>query len=395
MDENRISELLLASAREIPVPEGLNPEAVRKKLEQTAAELRVKKRNHRKLWQRSLTAAAMVVLCAGLIVLGRNGLRDSSSSATAEMASAEAAGGSSAADAGAVPETAAAPENQDGGSFGESEYAGGRSTEAVNVPDFESLYAQAGSYDDVREYLAGQNSAGQVSDSSEMGTEIPGESTDDGSTYILDGRTLKILTPGDDGSDAEEMELQEIRDGDVLMAAYAEGKLLRLVVGTEEDTRVLLYDLSAEGQPLLLGEGAQDGAYVDSAEENGNIWLVTELTLASPAGESTETADAAGEEVPEWLPRVNGQTVPPENIYLSSQGGSHAWVVASFSEEAPDSYARNLMIAGGDGIMMLSGGDVILQEQKTDESGNMTVVMEFRLTEEGIWPLRSGGNMIK
>ncbi len=65
MDEKRILEQLLASAQEIPVPEGLCPEIMEKRLEQTAQELRAARKSRRQIWQKSLLGAAAVVLCVG------------------------------------------------------------------------------------------------------------------------------------------------------------------------------------------------------------------------------------------------------------------------------------------------------------------------------------------
>ena len=82
MDEKRILEQLLASAQEIPVPEGLCPEIMEKRLEQTAQELRAARKSRRQIWQKSLLGAAAVVLCVGLVILGRHGAGSNSSGAS-------------------------------------------------------------------------------------------------------------------------------------------------------------------------------------------------------------------------------------------------------------------------------------------------------------------------
>ena len=97
MDEKRILEQLLASAQEIPVPEGLCPEIMEKRLEQTAQELRAARKSRRQIWQKSLLGAAAVVLCVGLVILGRHGAGSNSSGASmATMDTASEASGAAA-----------------------------------------------------------------------------------------------------------------------------------------------------------------------------------------------------------------------------------------------------------------------------------------------------------
>ena len=115
--------------------------------------------------------------------------------------------------------------------------------------------------------------------------------TDGSGAYMLEEQTLQILTAGDGGSvTAEEVRLAEIQSGEQLKAVYRDGETLLVVVGTESETRLLTYDISALEQPELLGTVSQEGEYVDSAEWNGSVQLVTKAAVTLPeTSESSST----------------------------------------------------------------------------------------------------------
>lgn len=408
MDEKRILEQLLASAQEIPVPEGLCPEIMEKRLEQTAQKLRTARKSRRQMWQKSLLGAAAVVLCVGLIVLGQRGADSSSSGSMMSFGTASEASDATA--GAAAPEEAAAESGAAGG-FSASAYSNG--TDSWEAEDVGSLYTQAGSYEEIREYLA---AAGSVQDDAEAeganaGNSGTGESktgemsavgdeicTDGSGAYMLEEQTLQILTAGDGGSvTAEEVRLAEIQSGEQLKAVYRDGETLRIVVGTESETRLLTYDISALEQPELLGTVSQEGEYVDSAEWNGSVQLVTKAAVTLPEtsessgqnGETKKTESMAEQEnaEQEWMPQINGQAVSAENSYLSAQGGSQAWLFSAVSEENPGTVGGSGMIVGASAEICLKGGKAILQEISYTEDEYTTKLAEFELTDDGLVPL--------
>ena len=408
MDEKRILEQLLASAQEIPVPEGLCPEIMEKRLEQTAQKLRTARKSRRQMWQKSLLGAAAVVLCVGLIVLGQRGADSSSSGSMMSFGTASEASDATA--GAAAPEEAAAESGAAGG-FSASAYSNG--TDSWEAEDVGSLYTQAGSYEEIREYLA---AAGSVQDDAEAeganaGDSGTGESktgemsavgdeicTDGSGAYMLEEQTLQILTAGDGGSvTAEEVRLAEIQSGEQLKAVYRDGETLRVVVGTESETRLLTYDISALEQPELLGTVSQEGEYVDSAEWNGSVQLVTKAAVTLPETpessgqngetEKTESMAEQGNAEQEWMPQINGQAVSAENSYLSAQGGSQAWLFSAVSEENPGTVGGSGMIVGASAEICLKGGKAILQEISYTEDEYTTKLAEFELTEDGLLPL--------
>ena len=408
MDEKRILEQLLASAQEIPVPEGLCPEIMEKRLEQTAQKLRTARKSRRQMWQKSLLGAAAVVLCVGLIVLGQRGADSSSSGSMMSFGTASEASDATA--GAAAPEEAAAESGAAGG-FSASAYSNG--TDSWEAEDVGSLYTQAGSYEEIREYLA---AAGSVQDDAEAeganaGDSGAGESktgemsavgdeicTDGSRAYMLEEQTLQILTAGDGGSvTAEEVRLAEIQSGEQLKAVYRDGETLRIVVGTESETRLLTYDISALEQPELLGTVSQEGEYVDSAEWNGSVQLVTKAAVTLPEtsessgqnGETKKTESMAEQEnaEQEWMPQINGQAVSAENSYLSAQGGGQAWLFSAVSEENPGTVGGSGMIVGGSTEICLKGGKAILQEISYTEDEYTTKLAEFELTDDGLVPL--------
>ena len=408
MDEKRILEQLLASAQEIPVPEGLCPEIMEKRLEQTAQKLRTARKSRRQMWQKSLLGAAAVVLCVGLIVLGQRGADSSSSGSMMSFGTASEASDATA--GAAAPEEAAAESGAAGG-FSASAYSNG--TDSWEAEDVGSLYTQAGSYEEIREYLA---AAGSVQDDAEAeganaGDSGTGESktgemsavgdeicTDGSRAYMLEEQTLQILTAGDGGSvTAEEVRLAEIQSGEQLKAVYRDGETLRIVVGTESETRLLTYDISALEQPELLGTVSQEGEYVDSAKWNGSVQLVTKAAVTLPEtpessgqnGETKKTERMAEQEdaEQEWMPQINGQAVSAENSYLSAQGGGQAWLFSAVSEENPGTVGGSGMIVGGSAEICLKGGKAILQEISYTEDEYTTKLAEFELTDDGLVPL--------
>ena len=408
MDEKRILEQLLASAQEIPVPEGLCPEIMEKRLEQTAQKLRTARKSRRQMWQKSLLGAAAVVLCVGLIVLGQRGADSSSSGSMMSFGTASEASDATA--GAAAPEEAAAESGAAGG-FSASAYSNG--TDSWEAEDVGSLYTQAGSYEEIREYLA---AAGSVQDDAEAeganaGDSGTGESktgemsavgdeicTDGSGAYMLEEQTLQILTAGDGGSvTAEEVRLAEIQSGEQLKAVYRDGETLRVVVGTESETRLLTYDISALEQPELLGTVSQEGEYVDSAEWNGSVQLVTKTAVTLPEtpessgqnGETKKTESMAeqGDAEQGWMPQINGQAVSAENSYLSARGGGQAWLFSAVSEENPGTVGGSGMIVGGSTEICLKGGKAILQEISYTEDEYTTKLAEFELTDDGLVPL--------
>ena len=66
MDEKRILEQLLASAQEISVPEGLCPEIMEKRLEQTAQKLRTARKSRRQVFPNFLIASGLSIQAADI-----------------------------------------------------------------------------------------------------------------------------------------------------------------------------------------------------------------------------------------------------------------------------------------------------------------------------------------
>ena len=397
MSENRILKQILDSAQEIPAPEQLQPDVIEQRLEQHAQNLKEKEQWKRRVWKKGLACAAAAVICAGLIALGGRNLGVSNSSATGQddmdVRSFDMSGGESSAAAAAAPETA----GTDGGS---SAGASGRAESSWTALDFESLFEQAEGYGDIGEYLSGEQTA--QADTAAEGAEEDGsygcgESAAEGTSgefymegsniYKLDGQTLKRMKL-ENGvlTDTEELFLGEIRDGEQMLDLYTDGSYLQIIVGTDQNTRLLSYDISDRNRPVMSGEVDQEGGYAGSVKENGYRMLVTGLELDLPDGwESGDRADEK-EEAPEWMPRINGQAPAPDNCYFSVQGGNRAWLISYFDTENQAEAVHCGMIIGGSADLYLNGENIFLKEIRYNGTENSTNLAKYEWTGGSLRP---------
>jgi hypothetical protein len=330
MDENRIWELLMASAQDIPVPEGLRPEQTENLLRRMAERKKASAGRIRRLIRGSVLSAAAVMLCVGAVMLARNGT-DSSSMASGQTGSpalASAGGEESSAEAGEIPmETSGTYAGTAESSIAEGRIGNG------------SFYPATGGYEEIEEYLSGAVSG------ADAGTAEAGE------------------------QEADEPELsfspEEIREGETVKAVYEDGNGLQVIVGTAAETRILAYDLTDPEHPVFTGEAVQEGQYGASALESGRILLVTGLELTLPEQTETDDQQAGTEKIPGWVPEVNGLPVPAENSFLSGKKGSWCWVASSFARENPGDPAGSGMLLGEKAEISLDGNRILLSGEDT------------------------------
>ena len=167
-------------------------------------------------------------------------------------------------------------------------------------------------------------------------------------------------------------------------------------------TEVLTYDISSPAGAQLTGTFEQDGTYNTSRKIGDRVYLFTNYYVdtyqlyaklmgqpddaALPEGglSSRQTRMYPGEkEVQTVLPKVQGETIPSDCIYLPERQCQGGIVIASFDVYEPETVCDRKLIFSGYSTMYVTQDSVILYRSDYSEAveNTTTALTKFRIRD--------------
>ena len=239
-------------------------------------------------------------------------------------------------------------------------------------------------------------SDGQIRQLGSITPELSGNLDAIREMYVSDDRLVLIVQTEDTD--------QEVGDTDdttaVLDIAYISNPRMH--------TQVLTYDITSPAGARLLGTFEQDGTYHTSRKIGDKVYLFTdyyadthrlytkwvgseyEYGLVPLEGEGAskqnvqQTRTYPGEDdVKEMLPKVQGQTIPSDCIYLPDQQDQGGVLIASFDISEPERVCDRKLIFSGYSTLYVTQDSVILYTSKYSDTVNQVVtsLTKFRITD--------------
>ncbi len=167
-------------------------------------------------------------------------------------------------------------------------------------------------------------------------------------------------------------------------------------------TEVLTYDISSPAGAQLTGTFEQDGTYNTSRKIGSRVYLFTSYYVdayqlyaklmgqlddaALPEGglSSRQTRMYPGEkDVQTVLPKVQGETIPSDCIYLPERQCQGGIVIASFDVYEPETVCDRKLIFSGYSTMYVTQDSVILYRSDYSEAveNTTTALTKFRIMD--------------
>lgn len=212
---------------------------------------------------------------------------------------------------------------------------------------------------------------------------------------------------------------------DTIREMYVSGDRLLLIVQTEdteqtgEDTSyvsgdvdfisnphirtiVLTYDISIPAGAQLIGRFEQDGTYNTSRKIGDQVYLFTnyfvdmyqlyakvigqldDVPIKDQGLSNQQTRMYPGEkEVRTALPKVQGETIPSDCIYLPQQQSRGGVVIASFDVNDPETVCDQKLIFSGYSTMYVTQDSVVLYRSEYSEAidNTTTALTKFRIRD--------------
>ena len=203
--------------------------------------------------------------------------------------------------------------------------------------------------------------------------------------YILDIRQGEAQKTGvlNISSDNTSLDVVEIYvDGNTMIVITQERstKLLELskdneyYTDSQDQTVCYTYSVEDPAEPRLLGKVSQDGYYYTSRKIDDKLYLFTNEGI----GELCYRLDRHDEG---WIPMVNGEKITCDCIYIPQQG-SNSLIISSVDMAHPDQALDTVMIVNNGAQVYVSTNAVYLYHTEYDNTV-MTEIAKFRI-EDGV-----------
>lgn len=170
--------------------------------------------------------------------------------------------------------------------------------------------------------------------------------------------------------------------------------------GNQMHTKVLTYDISIPAGAQLIGTFEQDGAYNSSRKIGDRMYLFTNYyadayRLYAKMLETMDDADVQQKQytqqkrvypdeegVQKILPKIQGQTIPYDSIYLPDEKCQGGVLIASFDVDAPGTVCDQKLIFSGYSTMYVTQDSIILYRSEYSETVNniTTALTKFRIS---------------
>ena len=215
-----------------------------------------------------------------------------------------------------------------------------------------------------------------------------------GNRLILIVQTEDTEQMGEDTSDVADDEEQTLED---MSCALVD---IEYCSGNQMHTKVLTYDISIPAGAQLIGTFEQDGSYNTSRKIGDRMYLFTNYyadayQLYAKMLETTDDADVQQKQytqqkrvypdeegVQKILPKIQGQTIPYDSIYLPDEKCQGGVLIASFDVDAPGTVCDQKLIFSGYSTMYVTQDSIILYRSEYSETVNniTTALTKFRIS---------------
>lgn len=412
MKEEILLEKIKDSARSERPPEKLEPDVIKKKLNE--------KRRYRmdpKLYRRMAMAAVFCLIFLGGAFMANRGIfRQKSSQEECRDTCGQIEMGSlemhDAAEETAEEEDESCSPTDAGSEVLEGAVALNRILAAADSYDqirkrLETYYEDAG-YVDAGDGESAEHETYYTTNIQEEGAEegdlVKTDGTylyivkDDASVCILkaDGTEVSFAGSISGGQNGPEnvQEMYVVKDKLILIGSYSEAALNQVsedvsVVGYDTGIRAFTYDISDRSRPRLLGSVDMDGSYVGSRLVDGYLYLYTNCYKSGVSDDGKETSAAEGYGENSYVPSVAGELLEADAIYLPEKlRSSDYMVLASVDLEKPDQAVDKKAILSVHGEYYVSLSSIYLTNQMWD--GDSTAIIKIDFSEGRIVPAAAG-----
>lgn len=139
-------------------------------------------------------------------------------------------------------------------------------------------------------------------------------------------------------------------------------------------TVLYTYDISDPANAKQIGRVEQDGSYKTSRKINDMIYLFTEDSVVVDRGVLPESE----EEIADFLPKVNGEVIAYDSIYLPEYG-YQGLVVSSISLDNPNEVVDNTLIMNNYVEVYVSNSAMYLYHSEYRGEEQLTQIAKFNL----------------
>lgn len=417
MKEDDLLNRIRQSAQPAEIPEDIRPENIEKKLGSSSQS---KKKHMVRRWAAGVGAAA----CVGLALLswtmgpGRGGSAKSvSESAQYKEDTGADAVSQPAAEEGDIEEPAAVRKEVSQVMAAASDYR--EVYDTVKYPEAEVYEEDRGVLGTIADWLEGDSSAStedkatteSSADTADTGaaggtgaadtpensyskTNVREEGVDEADIVKTDGSYLYIATrEGElqivkaDGADMKIVSTTRLEaSGEDIREMYVDGNTLNLITSVYETTlyerekntydtvsresaNLYTYDITDRSKIKQTGHLSQEGNYESSRKVGQYIYLFTNYVPYST--EDPEYVDG-------YVPRVNGEPLLAEDIFLpKDQTMSSYIVISSVDLGKPDTVKETKALVAGSEMLYVSSSNIYITRPEWEKEGERTSLVRF------------------
>ena len=218
--------------------------------------------------------------------------------------------------------------------------------------------------------------------------------------YVSGNRLILIVQTEDTEQLGEDTSYVTDDEGQILEDTSYAAVDVAYCPGIQMHTKVLTYDISIPAGAQLIGTFEQDGSYNTSRKIGDRMYLFTNYyadayRLYAKMLETTDDADVQQKQytqqkrvypdeegVQKILPKIQGQTIPYDSIYLPDEKCQGGVLIASFDVDAPGTVCDQKLIFSGYSTMYVTQDSIILYRSEYSETVNniTTALTKFRIS---------------
>lgn len=199
--------------------------------------------------------------------------------------------------------------------------------------------------------------------------------------YVADGRLMLIVqTEETDGLPDGTNEVDALAAQKKMAVCYD----MAYLYDAEITTEILTYDIANPANAKLLGTFRQEGSYNTSRKIGDQIYLFTNYGYpmlydymrtfdAETEGKESERAETAApdrDEIVQKLPKIQGETIPENCIYLPKDACESGVVISSMDVKEPETVLDRKLIFSGYSTMYVTKNSVILYRSDYSEASD-------------------------
>ena len=199
--------------------------------------------------------------------------------------------------------------------------------------------------------------------------------------YVSDGRLLLIVQTED--TDGFVQSADDAGGSGIVDLAY--DVAYDPIFANNVHTQILTYDITVPAGAKLVGTFTQDGSYNSSRKIGDQVYLFTDYGFSLPwpyyrpyldgrqkeaSQEEQEETELTKEDVKNKLPKIQGETIPENSIYLPKDGTEHGVLIAAVDVKEPEQATDQKLIFCGYSTLHVTKDSILLYCTDYDEANN-------------------------